>query len=224
MTKAEQIASTVLANYPNIVKPWRDLAEIRAVLARIFAGESEPEVVEALKSLVCDHSHHDYETLASLCMVLGTSPKVSPTVLGTALSEIMPGGKMYSGVRLVPRALVIDMLKRAAPATLMPREEDRVVFNALPDMVEAWRGGTGITARRAAVGFSWTIDPKVAHWFARRWKGHHDSMVIKAIFPKSAIFAYWGDRKESELVINWRHARQLRPLWASWWDDQGAVA
>lgn len=78
-------------------------------------------------------------------------------------------------------------------------EEGRKAFDALPDPIPAWRGG--------CVGdWSWTTDPKVGDFFARR--SGYDKR--HALIPKADVFGYLPQRGESELMVKMTDER--RPL------------
>lgn len=68
--------------------------------------------------------------------------------------------------------------------------DEQAAFDALPDPIPAWRGGT--------VGdWSWTTDQKIAQFFARR-SGHEPR---QALIPKADVFGYLTRRGESELLV-----------------------
>lgn len=78
-------------------------------------------------------------------------------------------------------------------------DEGREAFDALPDPIPAWRGGT--------VGdWSWTTDPDVAEFFSRR-SGYP---VRHALIPKADVFGYLLQRSEAELMV--RLTPERRPL------------
>lgn len=67
---------------------------------------------------------------------------------------------------------------------------ERVEFNALPDPIPAWRGGT--------VGdWSWTTDIQIARFFAQRSK----YPIRRDLIPKADVFGYFTRRGESELLV-----------------------
>lgn len=68
--------------------------------------------------------------------------------------------------------------------------QERAEFDALPDPIPAWRGGS--------VGdWSWTTDETVAQFFAKR-SGHP---VRHALIPKADCFGYLTRRSEAELLV-----------------------
>lgn len=82
-------------------------------------------------------------------------------------------------------------------------EEERKVFNALPDKITVFRGLRVEEELYEPLGFSWTLDKKKAEWFAQRfWKG--TPIVIEAIVDKSNCIGYLTENAEEEeiLVLN----------------------
>ena len=94
--------------------------------------------------------------------------------------------------------------------------ENGKFFDALPDLVQVYRGCAAYRTR----GISWTADRDVGMKFARgiRFDNEPDRVLVEAIIPKQAIFAVFTDRKESEIVLDPEHLRQLRcePVVLDW--------
>jgi hypothetical protein len=75
-------------------------------------------------------------------------------------------------------------------------EDERAEFDALPDPIPAYRGGS--------VGdWSWTTDLRIAEFFANRC----DLPVRHAMIPKSDCFGYLTRRSESELLVRLTEGR-----------------
>jgi hypothetical protein len=83
------------------------------------------------------------------------------------------------------------------------REEDRAVFNALPERFTVYRGCNHLNEG----GFSWTLKREVAEWFV----GYNakfdlvksklvEARVIERVVKKSDCIAYFGERKEEEIL------------------------
>lgn len=68
--------------------------------------------------------------------------------------------------------------------------EERAAFDALPDPIPAYRGGS-------AGDWSWTTDRKIAKFFSNRSK----LPVREALIPKADCFGYLTRRGESELLV-----------------------
>ena len=82
-------------------------------------------------------------------------------------------------------------------------EEDRAVFNALPKRFTVYRGCNHLNED----GFSWTLKREVAEWFIgynakldlERGK-RVEAGVIERVVEKSDCIAYFGERKEEEIL------------------------
>lgn len=93
---------------------------------------------------------------------------------------------------------IISWYKRADKKTLMD-EEERAVFNSLPDEVTIYRGVTSHN-RRKKKAFSWSVDKKIAEWFAKRFSTGTGE-VWKLTVPKERILSYIGGT-EKEVIVN----------------------
>jgi hypothetical protein len=76
----------------------------------------------------------------------------------------------------------------------------------MPDQVNIWRGGAGLSASAIQRGISWTTDRDVACWFATHWGTNRfslcaEALVIKATVPKSLLVIPWNERRESEAIF-----------------------
>lgn len=93
---------------------------------------------------------------------------------------------------------IISWYKRADNKTLMD-DEDRAVFNSLPDEVTIYRGVTSHN-RRKTKAFSWSIDKQVAEWFAKRFDTGTGEVWTLTV-PKERILCYYGG-SEKEAIVN----------------------
>jgi hypothetical protein len=75
--------------------------------------------------------------------------------------------------------------------------ENSLVFESLPDKVEAWRG---TNYWNNISGLSWTLDQEKAVFFANRFADPQPPLVAKALIAKRDIVAYFGERNEREIV------------------------
>jgi hypothetical protein len=88
----------------------------------------------------------------------------------------------------------------------MTDSKDRKRLAAMPETVTVYRGVQSWSEDGAMdyahSGWSWTLSPKTARFFARRWlqNGQHP-YVISAEVPKSLIDAYLTGRGEDEVLI-----------------------
>jgi hypothetical protein len=78
---------------------------------------------------------------------------------------------------------------------------DREVFHALPERLTVYRG---YSIDGCDYGYSWTLDRAKAEWFARRYASlpEADGVFIAELeVSKDEILAYFGGRKEAEVVV-----------------------
>lgn len=82
---------------------------------------------------------------------------------------------------------------------LMMDNDEREKYELwLPDTIKVWRGCVlGLNED----GLSWTLDRKVADWFARRFTHLGDGVVIEGEVKKADVAAYLSGRGESEIVV-----------------------
>jgi hypothetical protein len=68
--------------------------------------------------------------------------------------------------------------------------------------VRVWRGTSGITAKQARCGYSWTINRDVACWFAMRFaKQKGNPLVLSAQVTKEEIAFYENDYEQEVLIL-----------------------
>lgn len=70
-----------------------------------------------------------------------------------------------------------------------------------PETVTVWRGTSQMSATEAAKGYSWTTDRDVACWFAMRFDGNDQRLLLKARVAKAEIKYFSNDREESEALL-----------------------
>lgn len=85
---------------------------------------------------------------------------------------------------------------------LMMNEEEREFFNALPDMVQIYRGCSLKEIESGAFRFSWTLSKKVANFFAFEYNRNLNTNcdVVEKTVPKSQLLAYFNEREEEEIL------------------------
>ena len=84
---------------------------------------------------------------------------------------------------------------------LMFKYAEFPIPDELPETIQVWRGVSGISAKNARQGFSWTTDRNVACWFAIRLDDVGKPLVITAQIPKRDVLYYSNDRTENELLL-----------------------
>jgi hypothetical protein len=82
-------------------------------------------------------------------------------------------------------------------AHLMMDDDERQVYDALPDEVEIYRG-VGPDAYEDS-GISFTLSIERARWFANRFS--EDGHVLTRTVPRAEIVAYLNGRNESEVIV-----------------------
>jgi len=84
-------------------------------------------------------------------------------------------------------------------------EEDRGIFNNLPDSITIYRGMTEREFRSKSFGISWTIKKEVAEFFAYQYERNYATEKLKKTIHqltvnKSDLIAYFHDRSEFEII------------------------
>ena len=77
-------------------------------------------------------------------------------------------------------------------------------LNKLPNRLLICRGigsDVELNCSKYGYGWSWTLDPQVAMWFATRFKCEYQYFLTSYI-NKEKIIAYWLDKREEEVLIN----------------------
>jgi hypothetical protein len=69
---------------------------------------------------------------------------------------------------------------------------------ALPDPLEVWRGTNHLRPK----GISWTIDPRRAVWFARRFASEGPGHLLQGRILKRHVHAFCDGRDENEVVVD----------------------
>lgn len=79
--------------------------------------------------------------------------------------------------------------------------EDYNYLQTLPNQVDIYRGYNHYNSK----GWSWTLSPTRATWFAKRligMEGDHSARVATATVAKKDIIAYYNGRNEQEIIVN----------------------
>jgi hypothetical protein len=100
--------------------------------------------------------------------------------------------------------------------------DDAMDYAALPDTLTVYRGvrDKGCDTWR---GLSWTVDPAKANWFAQRFAQDCDQPVLlSGRIRKKYVFAFFGGRNESEVVLLPRYIRHRKEEPAQQAPDQYA--
>ncbi len=105
---------------------------------------------------------------------------------------------------ILEKLLTSDRPKRSSIMTTSERRK----LSTLPDEIQVYRG-YGIA--RFKEGWSWTTDQAKAEWFARRFAAldHVKPKVITGTVSKTDVIAYFGRRKESEIVCRPKSVKEI---------------
>jgi hypothetical protein len=90
-------------------------------------------------------------------------------------------------------------LKEKPSFDLVINEDDRKVFNELPEELTIYRGTTE-DEDEDTDSLSWTIDKKQAEWFANRFNKDKPKVIERKI-KKSEVLSFYNGRSENEIII-----------------------
>jgi len=100
---------------------------------------------------------------------------------------------------------LLALFQRADPCMLMD-ENEYAKFRSLDDTVTLYRGVTSYNAKNVKA-LSWTLDEKVAEWFACRYG--EKGTVYEAQISKEHIYAYFDGRSEAEVIVDPKHLKNI---------------
>jgi len=71
----------------------------------------------------------------------------------------------------------------------------------------------GVTAGRNRRRISWTLEPDIAAWFARRYAlmDGRGAVLAAEVSPRH-VLGIFHERQEAEVVVNWRGLRNIREV------------
>lgn len=107
----------------------------------------------------------------------------------------------YSNNDINLRPNEIVNLMSCLPKELLMTEEDLHVYNGLPDKFAIFRGVNSQNDKYVNCAMSWTLDIKIAKFFANRFNSDSSGKVYCKIIDKSDVLAYFNTRDEQEVVI-----------------------
>lgn len=88
-------------------------------------------------------------------------------------------------------------------------EEELVAFRSLPDELVVFRG----VLDRGAKSLSWTLDRKLAEWFATRFASvfpDKQPRLATGVVNKADVLAYFIRRKESEVIVDPKSVKRFK--------------
>jgi hypothetical protein len=99
----------------------------------------------------------------------------------------------------------LKYFSKADKELLMGKDIEK--YNSLPDKITVYRGTCLKSTTKA---LSWTTNIEKARWFANRFG--NNGKVYEATIDKKDIFAYFTNRGESEVVLNYKKLEKIRKI------------
>ena len=96
--------------------------------------------------------------------------------------------------------------ERGGRRSLMVKGEQEAL-DAMPNVLRVYKGFSDYYAWDT--DFSFTLDLKVARWFARRFDCPYPKL-LEALVSKEAVLAYFTRRNEEEILVDPKHVQVIR--------------
>lgn len=103
---------------------------------------------------------------------------------------------------------IVKMFKRANKETMMD-EDERKIFDSLPEQVTVYRGVTSYNKRQTKA-FSWTTDKQIAEWFANRFNTGTGEVWTLTVPKERILCAFEG--REKELIVNLYNYKDINQM------------
>ena len=87
-------------------------------------------------------------------------------------------------------------------------KDELEAYNKLDDLIDVYRG---VKPGAKVKALSWTTDKKVAKWFADRYE--KNGKVYKAVIDKKDVLAYFLNRNEYEVVVNYNKLKHIEEVY-----------
>ena len=132
---------------------------------------------------------------------LKLAPKLKGRSYWYALGLSYPGSdNLFAHAKSAKAAFLKDEPERK----FLMDDEERNFLQELPEQVTIYRGMTEVEFRRKSFGVSWTLDRRVAEFFAFSYGRNHSTnhlkkTVCKITIHKNEVIAFLNGRKESEI-------------------------
>ena len=102
--------------------------------------------------------------------------------------------------------IIESFLEKEPKSEMFMESLERENLESLPEEITIYRGMTLSVFNSGVFGISWTLDPKVAHFFAFTYgrnfaTKNEKKMIHKMTVSKKQIFAYLADRDEKEVIF-----------------------
>jgi len=100
-------------------------------------------------------------------------------------------------------------------------EDEKAWYDVLPETLTVYRGFT-LEHDDAVDGMSWTLDPKIALFFAKRFVGPDETAcVASAEILKASIIGLFLGRGEDEVLLNAENLQDVNVVVADQFDTEG---
>ena len=101
--------------------------------------------------------------------------------------------------------ILISFLAKEPNSEMVMNSSEREKLALLPEKIKIYRGMTVSEFKSGIFGISWTLDPKVAHFFAFKYRRNfatngEEKMIHEMIISKKNVFAYLASRNEEEII------------------------
>ena len=90
---------------------------------------------------------------------------------------------------------------------ILMSKDELEAYNKLDDSIDVYRG---VKPGAKVKALSWTTDKKVAKWFADRYE--KNGKVYKAVIDKKDVLAYFLNRNEYEVVVNYNKLKHIEEV------------
>lgn len=91
---------------------------------------------------------------------------------------------------------------------ILMSKDELEAYNKLDDLIAVYRG---VKPGAKVKALSWTTDKKVAKWFADRYE--KNGKVYKAVIDKKDVLAYFLNRNEYEVVVNYNKLKHIEEVY-----------
>lgn len=102
---------------------------------------------------------------------------------------------------------LLSYFNKSDKSILMSKDELEA-YNKLDDSITIYRG---VKPGAKVKALSWTTDKKVAKWFADRYE--KNGKVYKAVIDKKGVLAYFLNRNEYEVVVNYNKLKHIEEVY-----------
>ena len=135
------------------------------------------------------------------------SPYLSDADYGTLLKDSWITEEDPNQDKNVSQKMAINLFKAAKKEFLMD-EEERAVYENLPDEITLYRG---VSVGRSRMGLSWTNNPDVAVWYKKRFEEEgKNGIVLKATIEKKNVLAYF--EQDNEIIVDTKHLKDVTEI------------